>query len=153
MVMNNYSIGVGTEVTLNFSLSLGDGSIVDSNFGSKPAVFLFGDGSLLPGFEEKLVGLVAGDEKTFSISPAEGFGQPNPNNVQEMPRSQFENTLNLSEGLVLSFTDAAKAERPGVVKSISDETVIIDFNHPLAGKNIQFDVKIVAVRTVTDKVQ
>ncbi len=143
--MNNLIVGPKTEITLYFSLELEDDSIVDSNFGSKPATFNFGDGSLLPGFEKKLEGLTAGDERVFTILPEQGFGQTNPNNIQVMEPNVFDSSLTLSEGLVLSFADAAGAERPGIVKSFTDKEVIIDFNHPLAGKTIQFEVKIISV--------
>lgn len=143
--MNDLCIGPGTQVTLHFSLKLDDGSIVDSNFDGEPATFDVGDGSLLPGFEEPLFGLQAGDERTYTITPEKGFGVHNPANVQELPRNQFPADVELEEGLVLSFADAQQAELPGVVSSFDDTTVYVDFNHPLAGRDIEFSVKILDV--------
>lgn len=143
--MNDLCIGPGTQVTLHFSLKLDDGSTVDSNFESEPATFDVGDGSLLPGFEESLFGLQAGDERTFAITPEKGFGVHNPENIQELPRSQFPEDVELEEGLVLSFADAQQTELPGVVSAFDDTTVTVDFNHPLAGREIEFSVKIVDV--------
>lgn len=143
--MNNLCVGPGTQVTLHFSLKLDDGSTVDSNYDGEPATFDVGDGSLLPGFEESLFGLQAGDERTVIITPEKGFGAHNPANVQELPRSQFPADVELEEGLVLSFADAQQAELPGVVSSFDDKIVNVDFNHPLAGREIEFSVKILDV--------
>jgi FKBP-type peptidyl-prolyl cis-trans isomerase SlpA len=118
---------------------------VDSTFKTKPAEFVLGDGNLLPGFEEFLIGLTVGDHKTFNVPAEKAFGQTNPQNIQEMKRSVFAVDMPLSPGLVVSFADAAKAELPGVIKSIEGDYVMVDFNHPLAGKNLEFEVHILAV--------
>ncbi|HHK2469358.1 TPA: peptidylprolyl isomerase, partial [Pseudomonas aeruginosa] len=108
-------IGQESRVTLHFALKLEDGNVVDSTFDKQPASFKVGDGNLLPGFEQALFGLKAGDKRTLSILPEQGFGQPNPQNVQIMPRDQFQD-MELAEGLLVIFNDAAKTELPGVVK-------------------------------------
>jgi FKBP-type peptidyl-prolyl cis-trans isomerase SlpA len=143
--MNDLTIGFGTEVTLHFALSLEDGSPIDSNFGGEPVTFVVGDGNLLPGFEEALFGLQAGDEKSFVIPPEKGFGAHNPSNVQEFPRDEFPEDVELTEGLVLSFADAQQNELPGMVQEFDDDTVTVDFNHPLAGRDIEFNVRIIDV--------
>lgn len=145
--MSEQRIGPDMQVTLHFSLSLENGERVDSTFDKKPATFKVGDGNLLPGFEQQLFGLKAGDKRTFQIAPEQGFGQHNPQNVQTMPRSQFEG-MELSEGLLVIFNDAAKTELPGVVKAFDDRQVTVDFNHPLAGKALTFDVEIFDVKPV-----
>ena len=142
--MEALSIGPGTRVSLNFALVLEDGSEIDSNFGSDPVSFVFGDGKVLAGFEQKLVGLVAGDNKEITVNPEDGFGQPNPNNVQEVKRSSF-GAEELSIGLVCSFADAEGGELPGVIVGLDDQTVTVDFNHPLAGRAVIFKVAIHAV--------
>ncbi|CDF86118.1 putative FKBP-type 16 kDa peptidyl-prolyl cis-trans isomerase [Pseudomonas knackmussii B13] len=143
--MADVRIGAETEVTLHFALKLEDGNVVDSTFDKQPATFKVGDGNLLPGFELALYGLKAGDKRTLSIDPEQGFGQPNPANVQIMPRDQFEG-MELSHGLLVIFNDAAKTELPGVVKEFDEQRVTIDFNHPLAGKTLAFDVEIIEVK-------
>ena len=140
-------IGPDREVTLHFALKLENGDVVDSTFDKQPATFKVGDGNLLPGFEVALYGFKAGDKRSLQIEPESAFGQPNPQNVQVMPRSQFQD-MELSEGLLIIFNDAANAELPGVVKAFDEQQVTIDFNHPLAGKTLSFDVEIIAVRPV-----
>jgi FKBP-type peptidyl-prolyl cis-trans isomerase SlpA len=145
--MTDVRIGPDREVTLHFALKLDNGDVVDSTFDKKPATFKVGDGNLLPGFEQAIYGLKAGDKRSLSISPEQGFGQGNPQNIQVMPRSQFQD-MELSEGLLVIFNDAANAELPGVVKAFDDSQVTIDFNHPLAGKALSFDVEIIEVKAL-----
>ena len=107
-----------------------------------------GDGNLLDGFERALFGLSSGNKDTFVIKPENGFGQANPNNVQEISRAEFGDDIELVEGLMLSFADAQKSELPGVVQTFDDKTVTIDFNHPLAGRDVLFEVEIIDVQPV-----
>ena len=146
-VIQEQRIGPDKEVTLHFALKLGNGDVVDSTFDKSPATFKVGDGNLLPGFEQAIYGLKAGDKRSLEISPEQGFGQGNPQNIQAMPRSQFQD-MELSEGLLVIFNDAANAELPGVVKAFDDSQVTIDFNHPLAGKALSFDVEIIEVKAL-----
>ncbi len=141
-------IGRDSKVTLHFALKLVTGEVVDSTFEKKPATFTFGDGNLLSGFENKLIGLQKGARKQFTVSPEEAFGQSNPANVQHFKRSDFDPAMELHEGLVISFADASKAELPGVVARVDDDEVVVDFNHPLAGRVIYFDVEILDVVSV-----
>ena len=146
--MSEQRIGQGSTVTLHFSLKFDNGEVVDSNFEKDPATFTIGDSSLLPGFERVLFGLKDSDKRTFEIPPEQGFGTPNEQNVQIMPRSQFD-SMELDYGVLVIFKDAAGGEMPGVVKAFNDQQVTIDFNHPLAGKVIVFDVEIIQVKNST----
>lgn len=132
-----------SRVTLHFELSLEDGQIVDSNFTKAPASFVFGDSSLLPAFESALLGMSVGQEATYVMSPENAFGVHNESNVQRISRSQF--SMDLEEGMVVSFADVSKNELPGVIAEIGEKEVLVDFNHPLAGRSLTFRVEIVAV--------
>lgn len=134
-----------SQVTLHFELTLAEGDIIDSNFSGQPATFVMGDESLLPGFEQRLLGLQPGDEKTEDIPAIEAFGPHLEDNVQSFKRHQFGPDTVLEPGVVVSFADAAGAELPGVVSSLDGDYVTVDFNHPLAGKTITFRVRIVDV--------
>lgn len=146
-VLAEQRIGQNTEVTLHFALRLENGDTVDSTFDKDPATFKVGDGNLLPGFEAAIFGFKAGDKRTLEILPENAFGQPNPQNVQIIARSQFKD-MELSEGLLVIFNDAANTELPGVVKAFDDDQVTIDFNHPLAGKTLTFEVEIKDVKAL-----
>ena len=136
-----------SEVTLHFTLKLPNGDVVDTTTNKAPATFKVGDGSLLPGYEQSLYGLKAGDKRSFEIEPERGFGPGSEQNIQTMPRDNFSD-MELEPGLLIIFKDAAGGEMPGVVKTIHDTVVDIDFNHPLAGKTITFEVEIIAVKAV-----
>jgi FKBP-type peptidyl-prolyl cis-trans isomerase SlpA len=142
MTLVNVPVSEGTRVYLNFSVSLEDGSEVDTNFGGDPVDFVIGDGSLLPGFERRLFGMSAGERQMFTVLPEDAFGQPNDNNVQYLPRDQFDDDVELEIGLVFSFADASGGELPGMVLSYDEEEVTVDFNHPLSGRTILFDVLV-----------
>lgn len=138
-------IAQGTRVTLHFSLHLANGDEVDSNFAGAPATFDMGDGNLPEGFEQCLIGLQAGDERTFTVPPEAAFGVHQQDNVQSFKRHQFGVDMVLEPGLVISFADQSGAELPGVVKQLDGDYVDVDFNHPLAGETLTFRVHIVRV--------
>jgi|SRR5690554_1349798 len=143
--MSDLTVGPGTTVTLHFAVMLADGETVDSTFAGEPATFTVGDGKLLKGFEQKLLGLREGEAEEFLITPEHGFGAHNPANIQRFNRQTFEPDLALEEGLMLSFADAQQNELPGVVVEIGEEEVLVDFNHPLAGRDIVFKVAILTI--------
>lgn len=137
-------IGPGKKVTLHFSVALADGQVVDSTRERPaPAEFTVGDGSLLPGFEKAIFGLRAGDRRSVFIDAKRGFGEWNADNIQTFTRVQFSH-MALEPGMVISFTDKS-GDLPGVVKELGDETVTVDFNHPLAGRELVFEVDIIRV--------
>jgi len=130
-------------VTLHFALLLETGEEVDTTRRGRPATFEMGDGQLLPGFEQALLGMKAGDDAQIELEPAQAFGEHNPKNVQLLERERFPGQ-ELEPGLVMSFA-APDGELPGVVRRLFERTVEVDFNHPLAGRRIVFDVSILAV--------
>lgn len=143
--MSDIQIGEGSRVKLHFSLKLEDGQEVDSTFDGEPASFTVGDGNLPAGFEETLYGLKSGEQNIAKVSPEKAFGMPNPENVRQFSRQQFGDDMELIEGMVLNFADAAKNEVPGTIISFDAEYVEVDFNHPLAGRTLLFEVRILDV--------
>jgi len=143
----DYRIDEGMEITLHFTVKLEDGEVIDSTRDKQPATFQLGDGNLPPGFEAPLKGLTAGDTGAFEISPEHAFGQHNPQNVQRLSRDSFEEAV--EPGTVMSFADAAGGELPGVIASVDERHVEVDFNHPLAGRTLTFEVEILDVKPAT----
>ncbi len=136
-----------TRVTLHFSLFLDNGDEVDTTRRGEPATFEFGDGNLLPGFEAALVGLKAGDDAQLNITADDAFGPRREENTRRLRLTDFPDPGELEEGLLMSFA-SPEGELPGVVRSISGMEVIVDFNHPLAGREIVFDVTILRVERI-----
>ena len=141
--MSELTIDQGRKVTMHFAIKLTDGQIVDSNFEGAPVEFEVGDGNIPEGFEAALTGLKVGDHLDLTIDPERGFGQHNPSNIQTMKRSDFKD-MELEPGLVISFQEPG-GELPGVIVEFDDERVEVDFNHPLAGKTILFEVQVLSI--------
>lgn len=136
-----------SEVTLHFALRMPAGEVIDSNFDKAPAKFRLGDGNMPEGFERLLIGLRVGDEKRFQVEPEDAFGHRQEGNIRRLDRSKFsdtEATQPLEPGLMVSFAGPG-GELPGVVTNVEEREVEVDFNHPLAGTVILFDVEILAV--------
>ncbi|NLJ92211.1 MAG: FKBP-type peptidyl-prolyl cis-trans isomerase [Aeromonadales bacterium] len=139
-------IGPNSEVLFHFTIKLEDGSVADSTqLHGKPAKLIMGDGSLTPNFEACLLGLEEGSEHRFELGPDDAFGPVNPDNIHYMDRSRFAAELEIEEGLILSFTQPNGAEVPGIVRGIAGDSVMVDFNHPLAGRPVTFEVEILTV--------
>lgn len=144
--MTEQAIGNHSEVLMHFDLKLEDGSAADSTrVNKKPAKLVMGDGSLTPNFEACLLGLKAGDKKSFTLAPEDAFGPSNPDNIHHMDRSRFGADLELAEGMILGFAQPDGNEVPGIVRDIAGDSVTVDFNHPLAGHTVIFDVEILSV--------
>ena len=134
----------GSKVQLHFSVAIENGVEIDNTRSrDEPVSLVIGDGNLLPGFEKALFGLRAGDRRTVSLPPEDAFGEWNPENVQRFDTVKFEQRPEV--GHMIEFEDKAKASLFGVVMTVADDITEIDFNHPLAGKNITFAVEIFKV--------
>ena len=138
-------VAPGREITMHFELSLDNGDCIDSNFDASPVCFTLGDGNLLPGFEQAILGLRSGDEETVTVPAARAFGEHNPANIQKFPRYRFPADLAMECGLMINFADSAGNDQPGIIRSFDSSRVEVDFNHPLAGRDILFRVKVLGV--------
>ena len=140
------TIGPGCNVTMHFCLSLQDGTIADESAEGEPLRFTMGDGTLIQGLELALYGLKVGEKQSLSIDPRDAFGFPEDENVHSMPRSEFDKSMNIEPGMIVAFTTPAGQEVPGTIKEVNDETVLVDFNHPLSGFDVTFDVEILDIK-------
>jgi FKBP-type peptidyl-prolyl cis-trans isomerase SlpA len=133
-------------VTLHFTIKLSDGSIADSTHNQgKPAKLIVGDGSLSDNFEACLIGLQSGDSRSISLAAVDAFGVANPDNIHHMDRAKFVGDAAVDVGTIMAFSGRDGMEIPGIITAIEGESVTVDFNHPLAGQDVTFDVEILAV--------
>lgn len=144
--LEQISIGPGAVVTMHFSLRFRDGTVADASEPGEPMTFVMGDGSMVQGLELALYGLKAGDKQTVELDPLHAFGFSDPENIHSMPRADFAPELPLEIGIVLAFSTPSGEEIPGAIKEVRDEEVIVDFNHPLAGHDVIFEVEIVDIQ-------
>ncbi len=140
-------IAHGSLVKLHFEVSLENGTIIDSTFNrDAPVSLTIGDESLLPGFEQVLMNLRAGDTRSAHLEPEQAFGEWNPENIQHFSRTQFALVADNPEiGMMVEFEDKGKNTLPGTISAIDEDQVEVDFNHPLAGQDVLFKVKIFKV--------
>lgn len=141
------AIQMGSRVTLHYELRLADETVVDSTRAGDPATFLIGSGELTELLERRLLGLHAGERRHFEISAAESQTAASADAVQTMARSDFPAELALETGQVFGFEAPSGDEVPGLIVGISDTEVIVDFSHPLAGRDLIFDVEILSIET------
>jgi FKBP-type peptidyl-prolyl cis-trans isomerase SlyD len=144
-------IADGTVVGIDYALHLGDGKIVDASEPGEPLTYLHGGGQIVPGLEGALLGLGAGDKRQVVVAPAEGYGEHDPRGVQEVPRSAFPPDFAPQAGMELTAEGEDGEPVPFVVKELRLESVVIDLNHPLAGKTLHFDVTVREVREATEE--
>ncbi len=124
------------------------GEVVDSNMGQAPLSFITGKQQIIPGLENQMKGMQSGDSAEILVSAAEAYGEYNPEAVQNMPREQFAG-IELQEGMTLYGQSEDGGTVQVTVKSFDENDVVIDFNHPLAGKDLLFNVTVAEVREPT----
>ncbi len=128
-----------------------DDEIVDSSQGGEPIEFLQGHGNIIPGLEKELHDMAVGESKDVAVSAADGYGEIDPAAIIDVPRSEFPPSITLEPGVTLQVQDNEGNVMLAQIREVGSETVKLDFNHPLAGKDLHFNVKIVGLRNATDE--
>ncbi|MFA5531226.1 MAG: FKBP-type peptidyl-prolyl cis-trans isomerase [Thiohalomonadaceae bacterium] len=134
----------GARVRMHYELSFADGTGIDSTLGGEPVEFVVGDGTFAGGLEQVLLDMSAGQCERILLGPDDAFGERDPTAVHRLPRADFEH-MELTEGSVLGFGLPNGDEIAGQVIALGTDFVDVDFNHPLAGRALQFYVEILAV--------
>jgi FKBP-type peptidyl-prolyl cis-trans isomerase SlpA len=134
----------GSTISLHFRLSLTDGTEAFDT-GDEPLTCTLGDGTLLPGLELALYGLRAGEEQTLTLTPEQAWGERSDELLKEMPRSDFPADSELEAGQILAFSLPDGEETMGTVLTVEDDSVLVDFNHPLSGQDVVFQAKMLEV--------
>jgi FKBP-type peptidyl-prolyl cis-trans isomerase SlyD len=139
------TVSAGEEISIEYTLKLEDKTTVDSNVGGEPLKFIQGEHQIIPGLETALEGLKVGDTKSIKVKPEDGYGEVDPKAVQEVEKSRIPPEA-LVIGTPLEGTDPSGHPIHARVREIKEKTVILDLNHPLAGKTLLFDVKILGIQ-------
>ena len=134
-----------SHIKITFQLMLLDHTIVDETSEGETLEFMIGDGTFLPKLEEMLIGLEQGTTAKLTLSPERAFGLSDPDNIHTMARQEFPEELVLKEGSVVGFQTPSGEEVLGTFREISEPSVLVDFNHPLADKTIIFMATIKAI--------
>lgn len=144
-------------VTMNYSLSI-DGEVVDSSEGedNDPIIFLQGAGQIISGLEKSIYGLKVGDKKSVTVDPKDGYGDIDPESIVEVPKDEFPKDFPLELGVEITVNaddedDEGDEEMEATIIAVNDTSVTLDFNHPLAGKTLNFDIHIIDIREATSE--
>lgn len=142
-------ISKGCVVGLEYKLHLGDGEIVDESEPGEPLSYLHGEGQIVPGLEKELEGLGVGDSRKVVVSPENGYGEHDARGLQEVPRTAFPPDASIEVGETFGAHGPDGQPMPVTVRELKGDKVVIDLNHPLAGKTLHFDVTVREVRQAT----
>lgn len=137
-------------VQIHYEGSLDDGTVFDSSEGREPLEFIFGVGMLIPGLESEMEGLAVGDRKTVRVEAEDAYGPYMEEALQEIPRNQIPPDLQLVEGMQLA-AQTPQGPIPVTVHEIREDTVVMDFNHPLAGEALTFEIEIMTIRDASEE--
>ncbi len=141
----NENVRADSLITLHYRVATRDDVELVSTFGSTPAVLQLGSGELAPTLEQCLVGVAVGERHVFLLEPEQAFGGHNPQLVQRVGRADLPpNSTPELHGLI-EFASPAGAKFTGIVRELADDAVLVDFNHPLAGKHVRFEVEIIGI--------
>ncbi len=147
--MDPQAIADDVVVTLNYTLRLADGTLVETSEGREPLEYLHGWGQIIPGLEAGLDGLTVGDSRQIIVPAAQAYGERRPDQIHTLARTQFPADAPLLPGMVFHGRDEAGGTFPVTVLEVHPDQVIVDFNHPLAGEDLYFDVTVVGLRQAT----
>ncbi|MBD3314069.1 peptidylprolyl isomerase [Candidatus Woesearchaeota archaeon] len=132
----------GSKVKVSYTGTLDDGQVFDTSEGKEPLEFEVGAGMIIPGFEQGVMGMKEGEEKEIKIEAKDAYGERDENNVQAIPKDQVDVGQEVKEGMTLAVQAPNGQKVPVKVTKVDDQNVFIDMNHPLAGKNLSFKVKV-----------
>lgn len=146
--MSKDSVQNGVVVSMEYTLKV-DGEVIDSSEGQEPLEFLTGHGNIISGLEREMIGMRVGDSKDVVVLPADGYGEYDEEAYLDVPRGQFPKDMQVEEGMELTVRDDSGQGRYARIESVEGETVRLNFNHPLAGDELHFNVKVVNLREPT----
>jgi peptidylprolyl isomerase len=135
----------GNYVKVHYTGRYGDGEVFDSSTGCQPIEVQMGAHSVIAGFEDKLLGMTLNEKKTFTLEASEAYGDREEGLEQTFNRSDFPPEFDAEVGQIIILQDPEQGQYPAVVKDIEDGRIVLDLNHPLAGKALTFDVEIVEI--------
>ena len=138
-------VKAGDTVRIHYTGTLEDGATFDSSTGRDPLEFVVGSGQIIPGLDNALPGMSVGEKKTVDVPADDAYGQPDPQAMQSVPRGEIPADIPLDLGTQLQVQTPEGQTLPVTVAKVTDEEVILDANHPLAGKDLKFDIELVEI--------
>ena len=143
------SVEINKVITFNYTLKDEEGTVLDSSTNKEPLSFLSGKNHILPKLEEALNGMIIGSKKNVKISAGDAYGEYTEDAIQKIKMDQFPKEANIEVGMTYIANSPDGKQMPFLVSEINEQDVTVDFNHPLAGKDLEFDVELLDVRDAT----
>jgi len=137
-------VEAGKKVKFDYKLTI-DGQVIESSEGKQPIEYTHGEAQIIPGLSAALEGMNVGDNKTVTIEPDQGYGTVKQDAFKEVPKKNFPEDFKFEVGSVIELQSPDGGVFPGVISAIKEEAVVVNFNHPLAGKTLVFDISIVGI--------
>ncbi|SHL29265.1 FKBP-type peptidyl-prolyl cis-trans isomerase [Roseibium suaedae] len=138
-------VKAGDTVSIHYTGTLNDGSVFDSSEGNEPLQFTVGSGQIIAGLDKALPGMTVGEEKTVNVPADEAYGQKDPRAMQPVPREQFPADIPLEIGIQLQVQTPNGQVMSVSIAEVGEEAVVLDANHPLAGKDLTFAIKLLSI--------
>ena len=137
-------VAEGKLVKVNYTLTV-NGTVVDSSKEDEPFEFRIGDNQVIPGFEEALMGMRAGEKKSFQVTPEKGYGQEDPRRIQTITRDKLPTDRDPEVGMTLHAKMPNGQTIPVRITEVKEDAVVLNFNHPLSGKTLDFNVEVIEI--------
>jgi FKBP-type peptidyl-prolyl cis-trans isomerase SlyD len=148
--MSKITVTDGQVVSMEYTLRV-DGKGIDSSADGDPLEYLHGAANIIPGLEREMEGMSVGESKTVIVAPADGYGELDEETFIEAPRSEFPKDMSLVPGVEMELTGPEGHPMYARIDRLEGEMVVLNMNHPLAGAELHFDVKVVGMRDATDE--
>lgn len=144
--MTNKIITANSHILAHITIKLSDDSVADSTkVNREPNWIRLNEADVSPAFAKALVGHRVGETVSFTLEPQDAFGYANPANFHQLPRARFDDCMKLEPGVIIEFAQLTGESMPGIIRAVTDDRVQVDFNHPLCGQTLSFEVDILAI--------
>ncbi|MBA7535974.1 FKBP-type peptidyl-prolyl cis-trans isomerase SlyD [subsurface metagenome] len=135
----------GDRVKVQYTGSLNDGTIFDKSKEGEPLEFTVGSGQVIPGFDKAVEGMKLNEEKKVTLKPEDAYGKRDETAIREVPKNSLPENFKPEKGMMIRLQDQTGRPIPGTVTDITENNITVDLNHPLAGKDLTFDIKVIGI--------
>lgn len=139
------TVETGNVIQVHYTGTLGNGEVFDSSEGRDPLQVTVGQGQLISGFENELIGMELNEKKTFTLEPEEAYGERDDEAMRRFPRKELPSELQVEEGQMLALSTPEGQQIPAKVAQVDDDAITLDLNHPLAGESLTFAIEVVNI--------
>ena len=145
---NNTAVNAGDNVSVHYKGTFSDGSVFDSSYDrGTPINFTIGTGNMIEGFESNILGMTSGQKKKFTLAPDQAYGPHDDQAVQTVPKNNFPENFNFTPGSMVTGSNPAGGTVNATILSENTDSIVLDFNHPMAGKDLTFEVEVMEITT------